>query len=146
VKDARDIKDFSEWVRKNNIKVQARAMTSAAERLPIQILPTLSRVPDNRGVVLTGTALPTVLWKLASKDMPMTYEQAATPIKQYLIKVKRQERAQQEIEMQRKIAKIDYKGQFAKPESGVATSEEALPLTDRHNEKTNDDENTDGGL
>lgn len=143
VSEAKDIRDLSEWVRKNNIKVQARAMTSAAERLPIQMLPMISKTPDNRGIFITGTGLPTVLWKVASKDMPMTYEQSTEAIKQYLIKTKRQERAQQEIELQRKVAKIDYKGQFAKPESDVATSKEALPLSDPHNDKTGDGESMD---
>lgn len=146
VNASRDIKEFGEWVRKNNIKMQAQAMTSPAERLPIQLLPVIAKTPDNRGIIVTGTPRPTVLWKLASKEMPMTYEQAAPAIKQYLIRAKRQERAQQEIEMQRKIAKIDYKGQFAKPESGVATSQDALPLTERSGEKTGDDTNMHEGL
>jgi EpsD family peptidyl-prolyl cis-trans isomerase len=110
------------WLRSQNIKFQAKVATQAAEQLPIELIGKISQMKE--GDLLTiprGNAV--VVSQLdKSESAPLTEEQAAPFIEQFLQNRKRADLSTEELKRLRAAAKIEYLGEFATSKSGADTT------------------------
>ena len=110
------------WLRSQNIKFQANVATQAAEQLPIELVGKIYQMKE--GDLLTiprGNAV--VVSQLdKSESAPLTEEQAAPFIEQFLQNRKRADLSAEELKRLRAAAKIEYLGEFATSKSGADTT------------------------
>jgi EpsD family peptidyl-prolyl cis-trans isomerase len=102
------------WLQSQNIKFQANVATQAAEQLPTELIGPIYRMKE--GDLLTiprGNAV--VVSQLDKfQSAPLTEEQAAPFIEQFLQNRKRMDLSNEEMKRLRAAAKIEYLGDFAK--------------------------------
>lgn len=101
------------WLQSQNIKFQTNVTTQAAEQLPIELIGRIYQMKE--GDLLTiprGNAI--VVSQLdKSQSLPLTEEQAAPLIEQFLQNRKRVDLSNEELKRLRAAAKIQYVGDFA---------------------------------
>jgi len=124
---SKDINTFVSWIKDEKINARGRSSSNPAERIPMSLLPTIAKVSDGKGVMVHLPQGSVAVWRLASKEAPLDYEQAKPYITQFLLKKARGERANQEISVLRQAAQIEFKGQFANSAAAQPESTPALP-------------------
>jgi len=110
---ARDVEDVAGWLKWRGIKVSAPAsVTMAAEQLPLSYLPQLARMKEGEIAVFASPAGASVIQVVHAQDAPLSPEQAAPVIEQFLAGRKRLELAAAESRRLRETASIEYVGEF----------------------------------
>lgn len=122
---ANSLEEISNWVKEENIRVSTRIIKGAAEQIPLNILPMIYGLEDNKGVMPADMSPPTLFWQMSSKDAPLSLEEASPFIKKYLVTTARTEKINQETRRLRETAMIEYKGQFGKSKPRAVTPTEA---------------------
>lgn len=113
--------DYAQAIQAAGLKFTTNQVTQGAEGLPMPIIEPLSKVGNGEALFLTAKDGFKALLVLASKDQPVTFEQAKPAIEQYLTVERRREFAQKAMKDMRAAAKIEYIGKFAqKAASGAA--------------------------
>ncbi|MDH5547892.1 MAG: EpsD family peptidyl-prolyl cis-trans isomerase [Gammaproteobacteria bacterium] len=125
VEGSKNINEFTDWLKKDKVPVRAQSLTSPSERIPMAFLPVLAKIEDGKGIVMLRPQGTLVVWRLASKSMPLNFEQAKPFIQQFLVKSVRDKRANEEISALRKAAHVQYLGSFAGT-TGAAADEGLL--------------------
>jgi hypothetical protein len=118
-------------LRARNIPFHANAATRAAEQLPAETLPRVSKMKDGEMIVMQIMGQTTILQLVASQPAPLT-EAAATPqIEQFLLNQRKSELAAAELKQLRQSAKLAYEGRFAEAAaaSGAAAPNGAAPVS-----------------
>jgi EpsD family peptidyl-prolyl cis-trans isomerase len=115
--------EFGEVLKASGLKFTANQSTQAAESLPLGIVEPLSKVSDGEALYITAKDGFKALLVVASKEQPVTFDQAKPAIEQYLTVERRREFAQKELKKLRAEAKVEYIGKFAeKAASGAAAA------------------------
>jgi EpsD family peptidyl-prolyl cis-trans isomerase len=110
---AKDLEEVAGWLKWRNVKVAPLAsVTQAAEQLPLSYLPQLSRMKEGEMAVFSSPLGATVIQLVAVQEAPLTREQAAPLIEQFLAGRKRLELAAAEVRKLRQAASIEYVGEF----------------------------------
>lgn len=123
LKATRGAAEFVEALKASGVKFNVNQITQAAEGLPLGIIDPLSKVSDGEALYITGNDGFKALLVVASKEQPVSFEQAKPAIEQYLTVERRREFATKEMKNLREAAKIEYVGNFVnKPASAVAAS------------------------
>jgi EpsD family peptidyl-prolyl cis-trans isomerase len=110
---AKDLDEVAGWLKWRNLKVSpVAAVTMAAEQLPLSHLPQLSRMKEGEIAVLTSPLGASVIQLVHAQEAPLSVEQAAPVIEQFLAGRKRLELAAAEVRRLREVASIEYVGEF----------------------------------
>lgn len=106
----------------NALGAQARkgAATRAAEQIGLDLLPQLAQVKDGDKALIIGNKNYLVVHVLSSKSEPISAEQAAPKIAQFLQTQRVQKAAADETKRLRGAAIVEYQGDFAKPAAAAA--------------------------
>nr|WP_315197837.1 EpsD family peptidyl-prolyl cis-trans isomerase [uncultured Aquabacterium sp.] len=121
LKKARTPAEYAETIKAAGLKFNTQQVTQAAESLPLAIVDQLLKVGNGESLFITAKDGFKAILVVASKEQPVTFEQAKPAIEQFLTVERRREFAQKEMKNLRAAAKIEYIGKFAeKPASGVA--------------------------
>jgi EpsD family peptidyl-prolyl cis-trans isomerase len=110
--EARDLEDVAAWLRARNAKFSIATVTQSAEHLPLAYLPQLARMKEGD---IAGFAAPpgaAVVQLLHAQEAPLTEQQAAPLIEQFLAGRKKLELAAAEVKRLRQVAKIEYVGEL----------------------------------
>jgi EpsD family peptidyl-prolyl cis-trans isomerase len=111
--NARDLDEVAGWLKWRNLKVSpATGATQPAEQLPLSYLPQLARMKEGEIAVFTTALGASVVQLIQAQDAPLTEEQAAPMIEQFLAGRKRLELAAAEVKRLRELASIEYVGDF----------------------------------
>lgn len=114
---------FVEVLKASGLKFTANQVTQAAEGLPLNVLDPLSKVSDGEALYVNAPDGFKAVLVVATKDQPVTFEQAKPAIEQFLIAERRREFVQKEVKNLRTAAKVEYIGKFAdKAASGAAAA------------------------
>jgi EpsD family peptidyl-prolyl cis-trans isomerase len=114
--------DYALAIQAAGLKFTTNQVTQPAEGLPMPIIEPLSKIGSGDSLFVTAKDGFKALLVLASKDQPVTFDQAKPAIEQYLTVERRREFAQKTMKDMRAAAKIDYIGKFAeKAASGAAS-------------------------
>ena len=121
LKNKRTPAEYAEVIKASGLKFNTQQVTQAAESLPLAIVDQLLKVNDGQSLFITAKDGFKAILIVASKEQPVTFEQAKPAIEQFLTVERRREFAQKEMKNLRAAAKIEYIGKFAEtPASGAA--------------------------
>jgi EpsD family peptidyl-prolyl cis-trans isomerase len=109
---ARELDEVAGWLRSRNAKVSAVSLTQPAEQLPLTFLPQLARMKTGEIAVFATPLGASVIQLVHAEDAPLTEQQAAPLIEQFLAGRKRLETAAAEVKRLRELATIEYLGEF----------------------------------
>lgn len=109
---AADVDALVEWLRHRNTKFSEVHLTQPAEQLPLRYLPQLARMKDGEIAVFASPVGAAVVQLIHASDAPLSEQQAAPVIEQFLAGRKRLELAAAEVRRLRDSARIEYVGEF----------------------------------
>jgi EpsD family peptidyl-prolyl cis-trans isomerase len=110
---SKNVNEFVEHLRANNIRFGANQAVRGAEQLPAQALEAVSRMQDGQAIFSTGPGGVQVLVLAGSRLQPVTLEQAQPAIEQQLLNERRNQLVADDLKALRAAAKIEYQGKFA---------------------------------
>ena len=127
---AASLDDVVGLLRAGNIAFNANAATRAAEQLPAEALPRVSKMKDGDIIVMQIMGQTTILQLVASQPSPLTEAVATPQIEVYLLNQKKSELAAAELKQLRQSAKLAYEGRFAETAAapGAAAPQVAAPV------------------
>lgn len=132
VASARNLDEVVSWLGTRNIKHAGNAAVRAAEQLPLEMATRLAGVRDGSLIEVGSSAGITVIEVSALRKQPVTAEQAAPFIEQYLVNTRRREAAASEMKQLRTGARIEYVADYARPGTGdskAAGSDGTTPVS-----------------
>jgi len=110
---AKDLDEVAGWLKWRNLKTgPVTGATQPAEQLPLGQLPQLARMREGEIAVFASAPGATVIQLVHAQDAPLTKEQAAPLIEQFIAGRKRLELAAAEVRRLREVASIEYVGDF----------------------------------
>lgn len=109
---ASDLEDIADWLRQRSAKFAEVSFTQPAEQLPLRYLPQLARMAPGELAVFASPGGVSVIRLVHASDAPLTEQQAAPVIEQFLAGRKRLEIAAAEVRRLRGSARIEYVGEF----------------------------------
>ena len=109
---AGDLERVAAWLRARDVKFGEVHVTQPAEQLPLRYLPQLARMNDGDIAVFSAPHGATVVQLVHAAEAPLTEQQAAAVIEQFLAGRKRLEVAAAEVKRLRDSARIEYVGEF----------------------------------
>ena len=109
---ARSLESMEEWLRSQGVKFSAATSTQPAEQLPLKYLPRLARMSEGEIAWFSSPLGAAVIQVLNVQQAPLTEQQAAPLIEQFLAGRKRLELAAAEVRRLREVASIEYIGEF----------------------------------
>jgi len=109
---ARDLEEVAAWLRSRSAKYSVDSLTQPAEQLPLGFLPQLARMKPGEIAVFATPLGASVIQLVHAEPAPLTEQQAAPLIEQFLAGRKRLETAAAEVKRLREVATIEYVGEF----------------------------------
>jgi EpsD family peptidyl-prolyl cis-trans isomerase len=109
---ARELEEVAGWLRLRNAKYSMDGLTQPAEQLPLSYLPQLGRMKPGEIAVFATPIGASVIQLVHAEDAPLTEQQAAPLIEQFLAGRRRLELAAAEVKRLREAATIEYVGEF----------------------------------
>jgi EpsD family peptidyl-prolyl cis-trans isomerase len=110
---AKDLDEVAGWLKWRNLKIgPVTGATQPAEQLPLGYLSQLARMRAGEIAVFASAPGATVIQLVHAQDAPLTEQQAAPLIEQFIAGRKRLELAAAEVRRLREVASIEYVGDF----------------------------------
>jgi EpsD family peptidyl-prolyl cis-trans isomerase len=109
---AGDLEEVAAWLRSRNARFTALNVTQPAEQLPLSQLPGLARMKAGEMAVFATPLGASVVQLMHAEDAPLSEQQAAPVIEQFLAARKRIELAAAEVRKLRDGARIEYVGEI----------------------------------
>jgi EpsD family peptidyl-prolyl cis-trans isomerase len=107
---AGDLDEVAGWLRLRNARFTAMNVTQPAEQLPLSQLPQLARMKEGEIAVFASPLGASVVQLVQAEDAPLSEQQAAPVIEQFLAARKRMKLADAEVRKLRDGARIEYVG------------------------------------
>jgi EpsD family peptidyl-prolyl cis-trans isomerase len=107
---ARDLEEVAAWLRQRDARYSAFNVTQPAEQLPLSQLPEIARMNEGDIAVFATPLGASVVQLMHAADAPLSEQQAAPVIEQFLAARKRMELAAAEVRRLRDDARIEYVG------------------------------------
>ena len=109
----RNLNEFVEWLKTNNIPARGAQSVKAAEQLPLELLPRLHALKDGQAITLSGNNTLNIVYLAGSQTQPVNLQQATPMIERYLLNAKKRELAEQELKRLRDATKVEYLGEYS---------------------------------
>jgi len=109
---SRDLAELAAWLRSRDAGFTALNVTQPAEQVPLAQLPELARMKEGEIAVFATPSGVSVVQLVHAEEAPLSEEQAAPVIEQFLAARKRMELAAAELRKLRDGARIEYVGQI----------------------------------
>ena len=109
---ARDVDEIGAWLRLRKAKYSVDAVEQPAEQLPLSFLPRLAGMKPGELAVFATPLGASVIQLVHAEEAPLTEQQAAPLIEQFLAGRRRLETAAAEVKRLREVATIEYLGEF----------------------------------
>lgn len=111
----RSMQQLAEWLRSENARFSANAVTKPAEQLPLEMVKNIHQLKDGQmGIVRSGNSI-LVIEVAASRSVPVDEKAAQPVIEQFLLNQRKTALAQAEVKSLREKGKIEYMGEFSAP-------------------------------
>jgi len=129
VKGQKSVDEIVAWLKSKNIQYRRAATVSAAEQIPLELLPKVTALKPNQSLVVQRPQGLALMQVVASKQVPVDLATATPKIQQYLANERGQKAIEDDVKRLRAAAKIDYLGEFAGASLGPvsAPAEAAKP-------------------
>ncbi len=114
------MQEIAQALKANGTLFEAHNYNSPAEKLSLEMLPSIAKLSDGQtGVVLAGPVVH-VINVIKSQQAPVTFEVASPMIQKYLSSADKQALVAAEMKRLKDTAKIEYVGEFNKASAPVA--------------------------
>jgi hypothetical protein len=120
---------FGDTLKASGLKFNVNQVTQPAENLPLNLIDRIAALKDGQALYQQGNGGMKAILVVASREQPLTYDQAKPLIERFLTETRRQEWMQKHVKDLRTAAKIEYIGKFAeKAASGAAAAPAPEPV------------------
>ncbi len=109
----RNLNEFVEWLKANNIPARGGQSVKAAEQLPLELLPRLHALKDGQAITLSGNNTLNIVYLAGSQTQPVNLQQATPMIERYLLNARKRELAEQALKRLRDATKVEYLGEYS---------------------------------
>ena len=113
LQQTKNLGDFVNWLKAQNIPSRAGQSTKTAEQLPLELLPQLHALKDGQAMTFNAPGALNILVVAGSQTQPLSQEQAKPMIERYLGNAKKREVAEAELKQLKDKAKLEYLGEYA---------------------------------
>jgi EpsD family peptidyl-prolyl cis-trans isomerase len=113
LQNTKNLTDFINWLKAQNIPARANQSTKTAEQLPLELLPRVHALKNGQAVTFAAPGILNILIVADSQTQPLTQEQAKPMIERYLANAKKREIAEAELKLLKDKAKLVYVGEYA---------------------------------
>jgi len=113
LQETKNLGDFLNWLKAQNIPARAVQSTKTAEQLPLELLPRLHQLKDGQAMTFASPNGLNILVVAGSETHPLTPEQARPTIERFLDNAKKRGAAEAELKRLKETAKIEYLGEYA---------------------------------
>lgn len=128
--EPRNMQQVAEWLRSENVRFTANAVTKPAEQLPLEMVKNIHKLKDGQvGIVRTGNTI-LLLEVAASRSVPVDEKAAQPVIEQFLFNQRKTELAKAEVKKLRESGKIEYLGEFSAPADVPAATTAPVSATE----------------
>jgi len=117
---ARNMAEFVEYLKANDIRFNGNQAVRAAEQLPLAHLKALAAMKDGQAVLNATPNGAQVVVLAGSRSQPVTLQQATPAIEQFLLNERKRALVVKDVKAMREAAKIEYLGKYAQSGAGVA--------------------------
>lgn len=124
---AKNIGEFVEFLKANDIRFAGNQAVRAAEQLPLASLDNIAKMKDGDSLLSPNPNGLTVLTLVGSRSQPVDEERARPAIEAFLLNQRRAEAIQKDLKALRDSSKIEYVGKFAQPAASAATPAQPAP-------------------
>jgi EpsD family peptidyl-prolyl cis-trans isomerase len=126
---AKDLGEFVNYLRTNEIKFTGNQGVRPAEQLPMGLLPVISRMKDGQTVFGKTPEGARIVILARSVSQPVDEARARPAIEQYLLNERKRKVVEDDIKALRTSAKIEYLGEYAKSDAErAAERDQALKV------------------
>ncbi|MCW0202615.1 MAG: EpsD family peptidyl-prolyl cis-trans isomerase [Rhodanobacter thiooxydans] len=128
--EPRNMQQVAEWLRSENVRFTANAVTKPAEQLPLEMVKNIHKLKDGQvGIVRSGNTI-LLLEVAASRSVPVDEKAAQPVIEQFLFNQRKTELAKAEVKKLRESGKIEYLGEFSAPADVPAAATAPVSATE----------------
>jgi len=110
---AKNIGEFVEYLKSNDIRFAANQAVRAAEQLPLSSLATFAAMKDGQSILSQKPTGAQVIVLAGSRSQPVTLEQATPAIEQFLSNERKREILTKDVKALRAAAAIQYAAKYA---------------------------------
>lgn len=119
---SKDLNEFVEYLKANDIRYNGSQAVRTAEQLPLASLDAIAKMKDGQSVLSSGPNGLTVLTLAGSRSQPVDETRARPAIEAFLLNQRKAELVQKDIKALRDGSKIEYVGKFAEPAPAGASA------------------------
>ncbi len=101
------------YLRANNIPFKTSQVVRPAEQVPLNTLPSLAKLRDGQGMLITGPQGVQVIAVAESRLQPIDEERARPAIEQFMVNDRKRRVVADDLKALRSSAKVEYVGKFA---------------------------------
>ena len=111
---AKDVPEFINYLRTNNIKFGANQAVRAAEQLPLASVDKFAAMKDGQTIFNTTPKGVQIVVLAASRSQPIDEAHATPAIEQFLLNERKRKVVEDDLRALRAAAKVEYVGEYAK--------------------------------
>ena len=131
---AKDLPDFVNYLKANDIKFAVNQAVRGAEQLPLASIDKFAQMKDGQTIFTPTPTGAQVVVLAASRSQPVDETRATPAIEQFLLNERKRKVVEDDLKALRGAAKIEYVGEYAKGGANEVTApapaaSEAPPLT-----------------
>jgi EpsD family peptidyl-prolyl cis-trans isomerase len=120
---AKDLGEFVNYLRANEIKFTGNQGVRPAEQLPMSLVPVISRMKDGQTVFGKTPEGARIVILVRSVSEPVDEARAAPAIEQFLLNERKRKVVEDDLKALRASAKIEYMGEYAKSDAERAADQ-----------------------
>lgn len=124
---ARNMAEFIEYLKANDIRFNGSQAVRAAEQLPLPSLATFAAMKDGQALLTATPNGAQVVVLAGSRSQPVTLEQATPAIEQFLLNERKRDLVTKDVKALRAAASIEYAGKFVGAAAASAPATAASP-------------------
>ncbi|HJV63989.1 MAG TPA: EpsD family peptidyl-prolyl cis-trans isomerase [Albitalea sp.] len=125
LQSAKDVNEFVDYMKANNIRFAGNQVVRPAEQLPLAALPTFAKMKDGQTLFNKTPHGAQVIVLAASRSQPVDEERARPAIEQFLLNERKRKVVQDDFKALRAAAKIEYVGDYVKSAEEKAAADKA---------------------
>lgn len=122
---SKDVPDFVNYLKTNDIKFGTNQAVRAVEQLPLTIVDRFAQLKEGQNIFNVMPNGAQVIFVAGIRNQPVDEAKAAAPIEQFLLNERKRKVVEDDLKALRAASKIDYVGDYAK--DGAAEAKPAAP-------------------
>jgi EpsD family peptidyl-prolyl cis-trans isomerase len=122
---SKNVTEFVDWLKANNIKFGGGQVVRSAEQLPLAALPAFSKMKDGQTLFNKTPRGAQVIILAGSRSQPVDEERARPAIEQFLLNERKRKVVADDLKALRTSAKVEYVGDYTKTAEERAAAEKA---------------------